>query len=404
MPKDRKGRYKPVKVKIMKFLNETQDTRINDEQEATAFFICQNEADRWQLCFTEELQAMPLDNIPILMDSVRNLNRIPDEVSDSSILETMETSKISLLVPEENGYKGYPVGDTAWLTIFQRAGYQQATVLTSQKDKASQKQMSPFSKAQVLNMGFNCFKNSSLLLIRDEKIRAALSDDYSPLPFSMLMSELKVGLAKSFSNVTFVEASANHYFSTVIFKLSDVEIERAIRDLFMKNDINVKSISIACQLTSSDVGASGANLYPFVCINGLNRAIGKPISLAHKGGHTIEDFKKNVDLMYSCFKDATTALEKLSTLKLKHPKGAFIRIAKNLSLQKKKTLETAESFEKMYDSPSGLDLYWKIYELFDDINAEANGLPLNVSINFEEGLARIISNGIDNFDLPFEWD
>ena len=57
-----------------------------------------------------------------------------------------------------------------------------------------------------------------------------------------------------------------------------------------------KILSPALRFTTSDVAASGANLYPMLLTDGPNGVIslGSPIKLAHDKGATILDFRKNL--------------------------------------------------------------------------------------------------------------
>ena len=58
-----------------------------------------------------------------------------------------------------------------------------------------------------------------------------------------------------------------------------------------------KILSPALRFTTSDVAASGANLYPMLLTDGPNGVIslGSPIKLAHDKGATILDFRKNLE-------------------------------------------------------------------------------------------------------------
>lgn len=388
----------------MKYLNETEDITILDETEATTLTENITKNDVWQRCFTEELVAIEVENLPILLDSIRLKNNFDASISDESIRECMENMQMGLKVPRSFGYENYPLGDTAWNTMLQRAGFQQATALSNLKDKASQKAMNASLKAQIINMGFKTFKNKSLILIRDEKIRAVLSgdeSDYSPMNFNELVSELKNGLVQMFSNVSFAGFTANHSYFTSTYKMNDVYMEKNIESIFLRAGLKIDKITLAVKLTSSDVGYSGANIFPYIYYNGSFKAIGSPLSLTHKHFHTLADFRNNVNKLYSLFQNSAKNLEELQKENLSHPAGAFKRICKQLSFPKKRSCELAEEFELLYPNPKHIDLYYKIYELYDEM--VDMGLSLNQQVNIEENLARLLSN-FSSFDIPYDWD
>lgn len=200
----------------MKNLSETNELCFLKEEAAETFFQKVCATDNWRPCYTKELRVIPIDNAPILEQSIRDQMLISAEVSSESLKENMESLNIGLQIPFDNGYVGYPLGNTAYGTLVQRAGFQCSPVLFVTKDKVSQNAMAPIKKAEVLNMGLSCYKNLSLVLIRDEKVRAVLSgdeSDYVVLPFDKLFEALKTRLHEMYTGVSFYGAYAHTHIS-----------------------------------------------------------------------------------------------------------------------------------------------------------------------------------------------
>ena len=159
----------------MKRLNEKQEQIFLEEEKALKLFeeVCRT--DVWKNCYTSEIQAIPIDDAPILMQEIRRKWNIAAEVSDDSMTENMEDLRIGLSIPFDTCKQSYPLGDTAYASLIQRAGFGSSPVLLNLTDKTSQKSMSPLARATVLNEGIKLFNNKALVLIRDEKVRAVLS-------------------------------------------------------------------------------------------------------------------------------------------------------------------------------------------------------------------------------------
>lgn len=391
-----------------KKLREQNDLIFRDKKAAHDFFeeLCQ--LDIWQTVNTRELLTVPLDNIPILLDHVRSTKNIALEVSDESLKECMDDWGLCLRIPFSNGNKCYPLGDTSYNSLMQRAGFQTSSVLSNSKDKSHQKTMSPEEKSIILNMGLNCFNNKALALIRDEKVRAVLSgdsSDYSILPFDDLIYAFLDELKVQFKEVTFIHASASHTLFTYLVNMHDPKIESTLKEIFNNSGYYASDLTLGCMLSSSDVGLSGANIYPYIYSDGSYRLFSQPLCLTHKNNHSIQDFKDNAAKVFSLFKDLEKNLDEMATKKLRHPKGALLRICKHIGLPKKISCEMAVQFESMFSSPTQLDLHWMLYEILARHEADSKqSLSSSSKITYEENIARITIGNISSFDIPFEWE
>lgn len=391
----------------MKNLQENQEKIFLTEEPALKLFNDVCATDIWQRCYTNEIEVVPIDNAPILMENIRQKWNIPAEVSDESISECMESINLGINVPQTNGYVCYPVGDTAFSSLIQRAGYQNSPVLSLLTAKQSQMPMSSLNKSSVLNMGFKCFKNKSLCLIRDEKIRAVLSgdeSDYSVLPFNDLAKVFKDELRLQFNDVEFFQAVASNEYFSLMYTINDKTLNDTIRDTFYQCGIDISFMTARCLLRSSDVGFSGANIYPYIAGKGKERMIGSPLSLTHKNQHSVDDFRNNVKQVMSMFKEAEEKIKIMQQTKVKNPSGCILRIAKHVGLPKNLSCEAAPIIEAQYGNNCfQCDIYWAIYDIFDKA-VETGRLSEARKIALEEGISRIVFSNMSDYDLPFQWE
>lgn len=391
----------------MKNLYEENEKILLVEDAAKNLFEKIAEEDVWQGCYTNELKSVPIDNAPILMEQTRDVLGIPADVTDDSVTECMESLNLGLKVPMSNGYRCYPLGETAFGSLIQRAGFQNSPVLTLLTAKQSQNPMRPLDKADVLNKGFNCFKNKSLCLIRDEKIRAVLSgdeSDYSILPFNELFTAFKEELENQFDKIKFSLAVASHEYFSAMYSIEDKTVNEKIRDVFARCGFNVTDMTVACKLRSSDVGFSGANLYPYLTGKGREIMLGSPLSLTHKNKHTITDFRDNVMKVMAMFKDSADKIEEMNLKKVKNPEGCLLRIAKQVGLPKRLSCELAPIIEAQYGNNCyHCDVFWALYDIFDKAVA-VNNLSESRKIALEEGISRIVFSNMEDYDMPFQWE
>lgn len=394
----------------MKRFFEESEVLLCSKEQTENFLKEVCDTDVWKRAYASETTAIGLDNNPICMDSMRTDRQIPAEVSDDSVRECMESVKLLLSIPCETRFCGFPLGTTALSSLVQRAGYGTSSVLLTCEDKANQIEMAPDVKAEVLTAGLRCFKNSVLVLIRDEKIRAVLSgdeSDYSPIRADEIFAETINGLEKQFDEVEFLEGTASHELFTFNFKLKDEYIERAICDVFRNAGIAVgDDFKLSIRVVTSDIGTSGVNITPMLydVTNRVERVIGKTLSLTHKNKHSISDYAVNVQKVYSMFKDAELSIEKMKDAKVKHTKGCYLRVCKQAGFPKKLAVEDGEKFEAQFGNRcSQIDVYWRLFELLDTYNLKTS-VSASRKIQLEEGICRIAFSNMADYDLPFEWE
>ncbi len=393
----------------MKLINEEQERMFLDENSMKDFLATQEREEIWKVCYTNELKTVPMPTPNCILfnaESVRQEYQIPDsKVSDESLEETINGCKLGLSLPL-NKMEIYPMAQTAFVTLMQRAGYGSSPVLLSQKERPSQQEMAPVDKSNVINLGLNCFTNKSLVLIRDEKVRAVLSgdeSDYSRLPVSELYATMTKVLPEMYSNWSYVMATASHLYTTILVSINDTRLEREIHDIFSKSGILIKGKPMI-RLVTSDVGLSGANLFPVLRDNmGKEFALGVPLCLTHTAKHSMTDFAKNVSQITAMFRDSKEKLNNMMTSPIKHPAGCLKAIAKKCTLPKKISINYAADFEKSYQNCYEIDVYYALFDILEKYSFESD-LSTSRMFTLQESIARVVFSNMSDYDYEFEWE
>ena len=385
----------------MKNLLENEEMTLLNEQDALELVDSVCTTDIWRCIPADELKSVEIPNMPIFVDQIRKDYNISKNVSDESILEVM-TSGMQLGLEVPDGI--FPIGDTGFASVLARAGFQQSSALSGLQEKRNFIPLAPNERSVIVNLGLKTQKESELkILIRDEKVRYVGSSDYSIIAANELFRELKKGLISRFSEVNFVSASASHEYFSIVYEMTDKELIKNFKSVLERNGLFCEDLRIALRLVTSDVGISAVSLVPALIADSVRRVIGAPLCVTHKDGHNIDNFNEKLSLVYAMFNDCEKALEEMEEKKLINPKGCFLRIAKSIGFPKKLSLMKMEDFLEKFRNPTQLDLYWQIYDLYDDFDAESGGLTQTQILDLEEGISRCIFGGIDNYDFPYDW-
>ena len=215
------------------------------------------------------------------------------DAADASMEEILEdTEKNTQLVLKMRG-ESYPVRDCAIRTILSRAGVNGDGL--RKLDKATY--------AKVVNYCLRVAKGDALIKIADGKVSAVHGGDkhdYCILDMKAMFETTCEYLNLNFKGSVYMEGSGiyDHSIVSAMWKLGgSQELLDTYRKALDAHGMDEKILSPALRFTTSDVAASGANLYPMLLTDGPNGVIslGSPIKLAHDKGATILDFRKNLE-------------------------------------------------------------------------------------------------------------
>ena len=130
--------------------------------------------------------------------------------------------------------------------------------------------------------------------------------------------------------------------------------------------IEDKSLAPALRLTTSDVAVSGVNLYPMMLSQTSNRVInlGSPIKLSHDRGATLQDFRNNLDKIFSRYQEAVKGIVGLMDIDIQNPVNCLHLIMKELKINQKIRNEVVDLFVGQYgEEPcTAHDLYFAMHE------------------------------------------
>lgn len=153
-----------------------------------------------------------------------------------------------------------------------------------------------------MNYCLKVAKGDVLIKIADGKVSAVHggdSHDYSILDMRAIFETTIQYLDSNFKGSSYMEGSGafDHSIVSAMWELGgNQELLDTYRNALADHGMSDKMIAPAVRLTTSDVAASGANLYPMLLCDSGNRTIslGSPIKLAHTGGANLVQFMGNL--------------------------------------------------------------------------------------------------------------
>ncbi len=312
---------------------------------------------------------------------------------EAVLLDTMENTSLLLKV---NGYR-YPVRSCALKSVLERArisGY-----ALSKESKAV--------FAEILNLCMGVASGDSLIRIADEKVSAVHGGDpkdYAVMEMLPLFQHVCEFLDREFPGHHFVTAHFEHAMATAIWQLdgqSDEILDTYRREVAAKG-LNPVNVVPALRFTTSDVGMSGANLYPIFLHGNGDRIIplGYPIKTSHRNGVDLDYFDSQLNLLYSRFRDAVKAQTGLLDTELQYPATAMLSVLKKIGAPKKASYEALDYFLATHgDAPCTA---YEIYMDMSDVifSAQCEGATGTRIAQLEEIVARALHVNWRDFDHP----
>ena len=299
-----------------------------------------------------------------------------------------------VLVTEEGEI---PVRNCAIKTILERARISGNALSKVKKDVF----------AEIINYCLNVAQGDALLIIADEKVSALHGgdeSDYAILEIPELFETLVEYFNKNFSAYQYEGGSYEHSLVTAIWSFPDSdELVETYKNVLTNRGMQYDKLTPAIRFTTSDAGISGANLYLMLLTeNNRGIALGSPLKLDHKNKATIEDFKKNLNLVYAKYLNAMAELGKLLTIDIDYPLQTMMRVMKAIGVTKKAALSALTLFKSQNgEAPcTAHDLFLGINEVIFFL--ECNGEPASRIVQMEENVARALKIDWKDYDYPGE--
>jgi len=317
---------------------------------------------------------------------------------DEILRDTLENTRLLLNV---NG-GSYPLRSCAIKSVLERA-------------RISGSALSKVSKtafAEILNRCMGVANGDSLIRIADSKVSAVLGgdpNDYAVMDTLPLFEHVCGYVDREFPGSHFVTAHFDHTMTTAIWRL-DGQADRLLdtyRREVAARGLDPFGVVPALRFTTSDVGMSGANLYPLFLRGNGDQIIplGYPIRTDHRGGADLDYFDSQLDLLYARYRDAVAAQAGLLDIEIRYPVTAMLGVLRRIGAPKKASYEAADYFAAVHgDAPcTAHELYMQMADVI--FSAQCDGASGTRIAQLEEIVARALHVNWPDYDRPggFTW-
>jgi len=368
----------------------------NEPDEFLGFLKERKENSLWMTAPSKALQFQPLEKDTPMGNLYM---QIYEHNGRAEILaDTMENTSILLSV---NG-NDYPVRSCALKTILERArisGHALSKVSTS-------------VFTQILNYCLDVASGDSLIKVADDKVSAVHGGDpkdYAILEMLPLFQRVKDYLEENYPGCRFMTASFDHSLALAIWSLdgqSDQLLDTYCRELAAKGLSN-RVVKPGLRFMTSDVGVSGANLYPILLMGNGSRIVplGYPIKTEHKHGVDMDFFEEQLALLYARFKEAIEKQSKLLQIDIRYPYTTMLGALKRVGAPKKASYEAADLFVSQHGNVpcTAYEIYLAMSEVI--FMAQCDGASAGRIAQLEEIIARALSINWSEYDRAgdFKW-
>ena len=164
---------------------------------------------------------------------------------------------------------------------------------------------------RLLNYCLGVTNGSALLRFSEGKISAVHGGDaseYAILEMPELFGAMAEYLESTFPGCYFAGAAYDHSIATAVWEIEQDSLIQTYKEALEAHDIPYSDLKPALRLTTSDVGVSGANIYPTLLSGGDAKIITLGMSsrvrrirtrLGHKAGATLDKSKSNLPMIYA---------------------------------------------------------------------------------------------------------
>ena len=346
------------------------------------------EKSLWMKAPSNSLQFKPLEKDSELGSLYMQLYQ--SNGSAEILVDTMENTSLLLSV---NG-ADYPVRSCALKTILERA-------------RISGNALGKVSKSvltQILNYCLDVATGDSLIKVADDKVSAVHGgdpSDYAVLEMLPMFQSVKDFLDDEFPGNSFLTAiwsldgQANDLLDTYYQELAANGLSRKV------------NVTPGLRVTTSDVGVSGANLYPILLNKHGDKIIplGAPIKTEHSNGVNLDKFEAQLKLLYARFRETIEKHKKMMGIEIRYPKNTMLGVLKHIKAPKKASYEALDQFLALNgEQPcTAYELYLAMSEVIFLIQCEgASGVRI---AQLEECIAKAVHVKWSEYDHPgdFKW-
>lgn len=348
----------------------------------------------WKRENSRDLHFLALDDESEESGNFRNA--CMDNGTEDILKDTMENTRLLLQAQDQC----YPVRTCAIRSILERAKISGTALNKVEKSVL----------AQILNYCMGVASGSALLRYSEGKISAVHggdSSEYAILEMSELFAAMSDYLKATYPGCQFTGASYDHSIATAVWEICQDSLIETYKEALDYHDIPYDTLKPALRLTSSDVGISGANIYPMLLSGKEERIItlGSPLKLEHKTGANLEKFKSQLPMIYAQYTVAIGNLMNLLKIEINNPVNCFLGVCKKIGVTKKLAFDAATLFEGQNGNIpcTAHEIYFGISEvLFMMQSAGESGSRI---AQMEENIARAYQVRWHDYDImgDFKW-
>ena len=360
------------------------------------FLSARQARSKWMTAPSKELRFEPVERGSTLGNLYM---QIYDHNGDADVLEdTMENTSLLLKVDG----KDYPVRSCALKTVLERA-------------RISGHALNKVSKsvfAEILNYCMGVASGDSLIKVADEKVSAVHGGDpkdYTVMEMLPLFKATNDFLDREYPGNRFMTAHFDHSIATAIWCLdgqADKLLDTYHREIAAKG-LQTEKMVPALRFSTSDVGMSGANLYPIFLVGAESRIVplGYSIRTEHKNGVDMQYFEEQLRLVYAQFEKALDKQVQLMNIEIRYPVTTLMRVLKRIKAPKKASYEAMDYFVAIHgDSPcTAYELFMQMSDVIFSAQCDgASGLRI---AQLEEIVSRALNVNWHEYDHPgdFKW-
>ena len=258
----------------------------------------------------------------------------------------------------------------------------------------------------MLNSCLALYRDSALLLIRDEKVSAAHSGDerdYSILEIDQLLDGLCKKMDARFPGNKFSGGYTDHAMTSASWALPDQKEDLLSTYGKLLESSGKKAMADklmpGIRFSTSDTGMASAKVSALLMGLQYPIHIGGMVSVDHEHQSKVEDFVDSLDMLFAQFGDSVTRLSNLLSVYLEYPVNAMTAVCKKLSMPKKAALEAIAMFEAVNgnDPATAHDVFMAMQEI--PFNLKISGAPESKLLALQENMARALTLRWSDYDL-----
>lgn len=246
----------------------------------------------------------------------------------------------------------------------------------------------------------------SMAYLHGDNIVACHSKDYRPLEISELIEQLKESLEKRYEKVEFFDGSYCDDFTIVDFVIRDRQVIRALEHV-VSGGVKYHDAAMSVRLVTSNLGLSGANLYPLFLFKttpeqrtySVLPATEKRIVLEHKGDANIEKFAKNCEKMFGLIELLPQNIAALNGMIVHYPTHCLINVAEKVGIPAKYVKPVAEDVAFLYQGcePTAKEIYMYLAQVIDAPTDAVERMQITEKVG--RGI-RLMREHLDEVDIP----